>query len=720
MTDDLRRRLESLADRGEPRGATAVLAAARRQVAAAAAQPRPLFAAAALAAAVLALLGTTAVVVHDDGGQQPAESAAAANSSTSTTAVPDRRLTTVERASRLRRYSSCESLVATTRRKAMEMAGPYGLPGYSGPASGEGLVAGDSASAGTATGSAAASSPSKGAEAVEVMPSDMTAGGSEPVAGGMGDGGPFSETNVQEPGVDEPDRVKTDGHRLLTIHDERLWYATVTGGAARIEGDISLPGASELLLVGDRAVVFGYRRDRIGATETVVSVVDVRSPRMGVVASLVVQGNYVSARAVDGVTRIVLRSEPAHVEWHYPEGGTDAARTQAAARNRELVARSAADVWLPSLVIEDGIGQVRATRSLVDCDATYHPQTFAGFGTLSVLTVDPTDPDAATSASVQADGDRVYASRDRLYVATNGWQHLDGDRQVVPEAFTLVHAFDISGRAPARYTVSGRVAGVTIGQFAFSEHEGFLRVASTTTSASDSESRVTVLRDNGAVLEEVGRVDGLGPDEQIQAVRFLGPAGYVVTFRRTDPLYVVDLSDPRKPRVAGELKIPGYSAYLHPIGPGLLLGVGQDADEEGRTRGSQVSVFDVSDPAKPTRLHQLQLNDGGSSIVEFDHHAFLWWAPTGLAVIPLQKYYWWTSEQRPFTGVVGLAVGREGVREVGRVRHPEEASVQARMGSHIERSVVVGSTLFTVSQLGILAADLHTLVPGTWTPYPAS
>ena len=109
---------------------------------------------------------------------------------------------------------------------------------------------------------------------------------------------------------------------------------------------------------------------------------------------------------------------------------------------------------------------------------------------------------------------------------------------------------------------------------------------------------------------QAGRIGGLGKGERVYSVRFVGDTGYVVTFRQIDPLYTLDLADPERPRVLGELKIPGYSAYLHPIGEGLLLGVGQDATEEGRPTGTQISIFDVSDLRRPTRVHQEALGMG--------------------------------------------------------------------------------------------------------------
>ena len=141
------------------------------------------------------------------------------------------------------------------------------------------------------------------------------------------------------------------------------------------------------------------------------------------------------------------------------------------------------------------------------------------------------------------------------------------------------------------------------------------------------------LRANGEELEQLSVVDGLGAGEQIYAVRFLGPTAYVVTFRQTDPLYVIDMTDPANPALTGELKIPGYSAYLHPVGDGLLLGVGQDATDTGQTLGTQLSLFDVSDPANPQRISTLAI--GGWSDVEWDHKAFLFWPEDGTIVLPV-------------------------------------------------------------------------------------
>jgi uncharacterized secreted protein with C-terminal beta-propeller domain len=214
---------------------------------------------------------------------------------------------------------------------------------------------------------------------------------------------------------------------------------------------------------------------------------------------------------------------------------------------------------------------------------------------------------------------------------------------------------------------------------------------------------VTVLDERAGALTRVGEVGGLGRGERIYAVRFVEDRGYVVTFRQVDPLYVLALDDPRKPRVTGELKILGYSAYLHPIGDDLLLGVGQDATEEGRTQGTQLSVFDVSNPAAPARLAQRTLGAGSNSDAEYDHHAFLWWPATSLAVIPLRVHP--RDGAKPFIGAAGFRAGAKGIDEVGRVSHPEAGGAPPE----VSRALVVGDRLYTVSVTGILASRLDTL-----------
>ena len=253
------------------------------------------------------------------------------------------------------------------------------------------------------------------------------------------------------------------------------------------------------------------------------------------------------------------------------------------------------------------------------------------------------------------------------------------------------------------------MSGTLLNQFAMSEHSDVLRVATTTGFDTDSESRVTTLGRRDGRLVQRGMVAGLGLGERIYAVRFIGDVGYVVTFRQTDPLYTLDLSDPDRPRLAGELKIPGYSAYLHPIGEELLLGVGQEATDDGQLQGLQLSLFDVSDIAQPRRLQKRRLGERWSqSAVEWDHHAFLWWPATKLAVLSI--------DGRGFRRAAGFRVGRaSGIEQVGRISHD---SLGGGTTPPVSRAVVVGPRLFTISDLGVKASGLESFAGAGWARFP--
>ena len=279
---------------------------------------------------------------------------------------------------------------------------------------------------------------------------------------------------------------------------------------------------------------------------------------------------------------------------------------------------------------------------------------------------------------------------------------------------TTIHKFDISSPLRSRYRASGSVAGYVENQFSMSEWRGVLRVATTEMPAwlgdgrSESESFVTTLEQRGATLARLGRVGGLGRGERTYGVRFFGDVGYVVTFRQVDPLYTIDLSRPSSPTVRGELKIRGYSAYLHPLGGDLLLGVGQDATEEGRVLGTQVSVFDVSDLRHPKLLTRQRLDKSWSE-VEWDHHAFLYWAKASLAVLPVQASVEAPGGDRPFSGAVVAHISRSAIDVVGTVSHGGDQAVR--------RSIVVGPTLYTLSESGLKGSNLTTLAPRSWVPF---
>jgi len=552
-------------------------------------------------------------------------------------------------------------------------------------------------------------------------------GAAPPAAPGLANTDEFSTTNVQEAGIDEPDSVKTNGKTIFTVANQKV-FATAAGANPTVVGSVQVDGATELLLVGDRLIVISPASDYAYATDARsggglssnpvprgnllarFSVLDVSDPsNMKSAGSFNVEGNYVSARLVDGVARIVVQTSPRFDNMKYPTDQTPEAQQAAAAHNRDVVQAATVDTWLPHFTYTSPTGKQSESKASTTCANSYRPPNFSGFGQLSVISFNATNPADSKTTSVMADGQIVYASPTRLYVATNQWGEVTPDNAVQPTANTLIHAFNISDSSNAAYMYSGRVRGTMLNQFSMSEHEGAFRVA-TTDPNGGSESFLTVLGDAGNALVPIGQVGGLGKGERIYAVRFIDKMAYVVTFRQTDPLYVIDLNDPTKPRVVGELKITGYSAYLHPIGAGLLLGIGQEATTEGQRVGVQATIFDVSNPAAPRVVARKQLEQGNTN-AEYDHHAFLYWAATKLAVIPLTSYR--QTGGPTFNGAVGLHIGESSINEVGRVQQPD-----AQNFGGIERTLVIGGRLYATSQRGIVVATLDTLAQTAWMPYP--
>ncbi len=531
----------------------------------------------------------------------------------------------------------------------------------------------------------------------------------------------FSQTNVQEAGIDEPDVIKTDGRYVYAVSDNTLRIVDVRGDAPRVVGTLGLEGyGHQILLRGSRILVSategaggGYAVDAAPGMpvprvafpssydpKTILTEVDVRDPSDPKVArTLTVRGTFVDARLQGGTVRIVIGSSPESLT--VPEGGTpdDAART------------AGLRTFVPRTVLRSQVSGRTFRRDLADCRQIRHPRSFSGAGLLTVMTVDldrglySVDRDA-----VMAGAQVVYGSATSLYVASEKYSPALEEGKDVPDGVrTEIHRFDASKEGETTYAGSGDVPGFILGQYALSEQDRVLRVASTeqppwfpgvsTAPASQTETGVSTLAIGKDGLTKRARVGGLGKGERVYAVRFIGDTGYVVTFRQVDPLYVLNLADPDAPKVVGELKVAGYSAYLHPVGDSLLLGVGQDATETGRRLGAQVSLFDVSKPSAPSRVAQYALGDGSSS-VEFDPHAFLFWAKTSLAVLPVSTY-----SGDAFTGAVGLHVARDAITKVGVIDH--RTSDVPYVG--VDRTLVVGDKVVSLSWRGIGTSRLDTL-----------
>ncbi len=610
-----------------------------------------------------------------------------------------------KRSAKLTAFSSCASLVSYAHRNARRTGGTTGVPTRAGGIfpqvlASPGPVALDS-TGGPVSPPMATAVPTAPAGAKEAAPS-------------------FSSTNVQEAGIDEPDIVKTDGRRVFAIADSKLYALDAGDGAPKLVGALDLTGseAHQILIRGDRVLVMTTSYGRApgdpgdsakvagyASTTVVLTEVDVSNPgAMTIRRTMQLDGQLVDARLHGATARVVVASSPQPVA-------------------PAAIANTGLRRFVPRTTLRSRVSGRTFRRSVVACDDVRHPRTFSGLDLLTVLTINldkglfDVDRDA-----IMAGAQTVYGSETGLYVASQRYvAAAEAGRSLPASMSTQIHRFDVSKEGVTTYAGSGEVTGFVLNQYSLSEHDGALRVASTDEPqwfsgrlARDSESFVTVLETAGTALSRVGRVGGLGKGERIYAVRFVGDKGYVVTFREVDPLYTLDLSDKRSPKVLGELKILGYSAYLHPVSDDLLLGVGQDATAQGRRLGTQLSLFDVSDLRNPKRLAQSSLGADSSSTAEFDPHAFLFWKPASLAVIPLSVY---GMEGATFNGAVGFRVGTATLGEAGRVAHPARAG-SGRDTPPIARSLVIDDKLYTLSYEGLQANSLDTLSPLAFAAFP--
>ena len=431
-----------------------------------------------------------------------------------------------------------------------------------------------------------------------------------------------SGTNVQELGVDESDVVKVAGSLLLRLQDGTLRAYDVAGDEPVELSSTPIPDAGEwpgtpggeLLLVGGRAVVLGVDRDGLSSTITTVDLADPTSP--GIVDAVTVEGRLSAARLHGGVVRTVIQNGLPELDFRQPSGrfGDLGSRL----RNRALVRDTTLADWLPTV---DG-------EPIVDCaDVAVPADEDLELGSTTLLAFDLADPGSRTSTAVATDSPTSYFSTDRFYLAGAAQSSMMWDcfdcRTGPVSGTTPIFAFALDG-LDAAYVASGEVEGSIADRWSMDAVDGSLRVAVGASSETGNFNSVITLREDGAELVEDGRVDKLGIDEQIKSVRWFDDLAIVVTFRQTDPLYAVDLSDPAAPELLGELKIPGYSEYLHPLGENRLIGVGQDASIRGVMRGAQAALFDVTDLTSPRQLDVVRYRRNSQAGAALDPRQFTW------------------------------------------------------------------------------------------------
>jgi len=456
----------------------------------------------------------------------------------------------------------------------------------------------------------------------------------------------FSETNVQVEGVDEGDILKTDGKYIYIIQNDKLTIVDITGDVPQMVSNTSLKYndndlyINEMYIKGDKAIFlcnesvkteqmytgdFGvddptgtyvpqpYRYYTYTHYTSVIvyDISDRYNPTE--IRKISFEGNLVSSREMNG--KIYLVNNKYFYSWD---------------------AVPAVNDIVPE-IIDSTYGI--CTPTPVDIAKCIWPEPQSNIMTIAII--DYNSDAQPETLHMMGSGSNIYMNSQNLYIFGNSYDQ-DGTHTEIAK-YSITNGIVPIGTASA--------PGYASTQFSYDEYNGKFRIA-TTTNVYNGEKYMNM--NNIYVYDEYmnpcGNLTGLAPDESIKSARFMGDTAYLVTFRQVDPLFVIDMSE-NDPKVLGELKIPGFSTYLHPVGDGLLLGIGSETIDTQHgdwvstsVSGLKVSLFDVSDPYNPLELDVASYVGGKNaySVAKDNHNAFVYSSSTNTGYFPLTTYddYW--------------------------------------------------------------------------------
>ncbi|MDP2643016.1 MAG: beta-propeller domain-containing protein [Candidatus Peregrinibacteria bacterium] len=516
---------------------------------------------------------------------------------------------------------------------------------------------------------------------------------------GAAKGVEHSETNVQVSGVDEADIVKNDGQYVYTLKGNTVRIVDAYPPNSMKElTKVTVADQnfypSEMYVDDDRLVVVGtsyngnvFLEGKSGGTFisdtitlsgslTKVYVFDITDKtKVKQIRELSFEGNYNSSRKIGNNVYLVANQYMYYLPWGYAEN----------AKNEGVVPYYADS--------KDG-----KISPVTGCSDVYYVpgHTSMNYAIVAGIPVD----DATKSVSKQVimgSSSNIYASTDNLYLAEPRYSNYGWWLDSVSDEETYLYKFSLSGSL-VKYQGSGTVPGTILNQFSMDESGDYFRIATT---KGDTESENNKSQNNVYVLDgdmnTVGALTGLAKGERIYSTRFVGNRLYMVTFKNTDPLFVIGLDDPKSPKVLGKLKIPGYSDYLHPYDETHIIGFGKEAvDAEGGMgwmgdnfawyQGMKVAMFDVSDTEHPTEMFKITIGDRGtSSPLLYDHKALLFDKAKGILAFPVSLYEIpdsmkndpntdaGTYGNETYQGVYVYNISLDGISLQGRISHYTDA-----------------------------------------------
>ena len=469
----------------------------------------------------------------------------------------------------------------------------------------------------------------------------------------------YSTTNVQVAGVDEPDIVKTDGTYLYVIANQTVFIIKAYPPAeAIILSQITITNVtiSNIFIWGDRLVVFGdtggfYNYPLLegdtkvgivspdiwwgGVTQTVINVYDINDRTNPILEKEIrIDGGYFDARLIDEYVYVVATEYTNNIYYALDE------------KNYTLN--------VPQISID------RKSQNISASDIYYVDVPELSDTMTHVISLNLNTNDVVEKSFMLGSSQTMYVSKNNIFLASAHYPYYpllyrtQGDLSSVnDQETTILHKISIT-TGDVSYIAQGEVPGHILNQFSMDEHNGFFRIATTVGNNwgedTQSSNNIYILDEN---LKQVSQIENIAPGESIYAARFLGDRAYLVTFVQVDPLFTIDLSDPYNPRILGELKIPGYSEYLHPYDETHLIGIGKEVDpnidaDKVHTPGAiyytailglKIALFDVSDIENPVEEAKIVIGDRGTdSPALYDHKAFLFDREKELLVIPVSLY----------------------------------------------------------------------------------
>jgi len=624
-----------------------------------------------------------------------------------------------------------------------------------------------------------AAAGSSGRASQESSKDNMAVPSAAPVAIGSGD---YSQTNIQVAGVDEPDIVKNDARYIYTISGSTL--TIVDAYPAETATVISKTEISDtpkdLFMNGDRLVLFtvgwGTPEDtdvnsvqnvvegiakimpmppiRINSPTTHAVIYDIsdrKNPKL--MKDYTIESDYIDARMIGSLVYMVTREQVYpyyndHVVIPVLREGTKTVIQPDVwyfdNRESQYAFTTITALDASSGIEKDGQTYLLGTGNIlyVSPDAMYvsyqryHPAVYPMRGGMDVV---PPQPEAMgadmvsggsagiSSAAIPADFNSL--NEEQRQSILNGLRNSEKDlihKQEVDQTSTMVHKIAIDD-GKITYIAKGEVPGILDNQFSMDEYNNNLRLATTssvyTPSGQYTYNNVYVLN---AKMDMIGVLTHIAEQETIYSTRFIGDRLYMVTFKRIDPFFVIDLSKPETPKILGKLKIPGYSDYLHPYDATHIIGIGKETmsnDWGGvSTSGVKIALFDVSDVTNPKQLDKVQIGDAGSdSAALTDHHAFLFEKSKNILVIPVRavsqdqvkKEDYYSNLQKIWYGAYVFGLTPEtGFTLKGTVQHGTGDNGYYYYGSStsdVKRSLYIGNILYTMSSRQIKANPLDNI-----------